>query len=51
MRAASAVDVSVAFDDELAGGGVGVDELGQQWDTHRDRHADGELLPRVRVGE
>jgi len=48
--AASVVDVAVALDDELARGGVGVDELGQQWDPHGDRHADRELLPGDSVG-
>src|SRR4051794_25935356 len=42
----SSVDVAVAFDDELAGGGVGVDELRQQWDAHGDGDAHGELFPR-----
>src|SRR5919112_4336911 len=41
----SGIDVAVALDEELAGGGVGVDELRQQRDAHRHRHADGELLP------
>ena len=44
--ARSAVDVAVAFDDELAGGGVGVDELRQERDPDGHRDADGELLPR-----
>src|SRR4051812_8000902 len=42
----SAVDVAVALDDELAGRRVAVDEIRQQRDPHRDRDADGELLPR-----
>src|SRR4051812_34982066 len=42
----STVDVAVALDDELTGGRVAVDELGQQRDPHRDRDADGKLLPR-----
>jgi hypothetical protein len=32
QRVRSGVDVAVALDDELAGGGVGVDELRQQRD-------------------
>jgi hypothetical protein len=46
----SAVDVAVALVDELAGRGVGVDELRQQREPHGDGDAAGELLPAIRIG-
>jgi hypothetical protein len=46
----SAVDVAVAFDDELAGRGVGLDELRQQRDPHVTVTQTENSSPGVSVG-